>query len=142
MPHHTKEKGDLAVLKIQADLCEQGFVVCVPLTEHAPFDLVLYKNGKFTSVQAKYCTPKNGVMLVDLRRSWADRKGNHSSPYLDGEFDALAVYCPDTRLCYYVSWSTCKNVETLSLRVAPAKTGANRRFPVRMADEFRLLLGA
>jgi hypothetical protein len=142
MGHHTKEKGDLAVLKVQADLCEQGFAVCVPLTEHAPFDVVAFKGGKFISVQAKYCTPKNGVMAVDLRRSWADRNGSHSSPYSDGEFDILAIYCPDTGLCYYVDWDVCKHVETLSLRINPAKVGANRRFPMRMAKDFRQVVGA
>jgi hypothetical protein len=32
MPHHTKGKGDLGVLKAQIDLYEQGFTICVPLT--------------------------------------------------------------------------------------------------------------
>jgi hypothetical protein len=34
--HHTKDKGDLGVLKAQIDLFEQGFVVAIPMTEHAP----------------------------------------------------------------------------------------------------------
>jgi hypothetical protein len=38
--HHTKDKGDLGVLKAQLDLFEQGFAILVPLTEHCPFDLV------------------------------------------------------------------------------------------------------
>jgi len=38
--HHTKEKGDLGVLKAQLDLFEQGFLILNPVTEHAPFDLV------------------------------------------------------------------------------------------------------
>ena len=43
--HHTKEKGDLGVLKAQLDMFEQGFVILNPVTEHAPFDLVAYKDG-------------------------------------------------------------------------------------------------
>lgn len=27
--HHTKSKGDLGVLKAQADLCAKGFLVCL-----------------------------------------------------------------------------------------------------------------
>jgi hypothetical protein len=42
--HHTKEKGDLGVLKAQLDLFEQGFLILNPVTEHAPFDLVAYKD--------------------------------------------------------------------------------------------------
>jgi len=52
--HHTKDKGDLGVLKAQIDLFEQGFTIFVPLTEHCPFDLVAYKDGEFRRVQVKY----------------------------------------------------------------------------------------
>ena len=38
--HHTKEKGDLGVLKAQVDLNQQGYQILIPLTEHAPFDIV------------------------------------------------------------------------------------------------------
>jgi len=33
LKHHTKEKGDLGVLKAQADIAEQGFKIFVPLSE-------------------------------------------------------------------------------------------------------------
>ncbi len=60
--HHTKDKGDLGVLKAQVDLFEQGFTICLPQTEHSPFDLVAYKNGKFYRVQVKYrALEKNGA---------------------------------------------------------------------------------
>jgi hypothetical protein len=51
--HHTKSKGDLGVLKAQADLAEQGYMVLLPLTKHQAFDLVIYKDGLFKSVQVK-----------------------------------------------------------------------------------------
>ncbi|MET0901103.1 MAG: group I intron-associated PD-(D/E)XK endonuclease [Mycobacterium sp.] len=37
MAHHTKDKGDLGVAKVHADLVSQGFTVLFPATEHAPF---------------------------------------------------------------------------------------------------------
>ncbi len=43
--HHTKDKGDLGVAKVHADLASQGFTVLFPATEHAPFDLVAYEAG-------------------------------------------------------------------------------------------------
>ena len=48
MRHHTKDKGDLGVLKAQVSLYEQGYSILLPLTEHAPFDLVAYKDNDFT----------------------------------------------------------------------------------------------
>ena len=49
--HHTKNKGDLGVLKVKVDLFEQGFLILIPETEHSPFDLVIYKEGVFKTVQ-------------------------------------------------------------------------------------------
>jgi hypothetical protein len=43
--HHTKNKGDLGVLKVKVDLFQQGFLILIPETEHYPFDLVIYQNG-------------------------------------------------------------------------------------------------
>jgi PD-(D/E)XK endonuclease len=40
--HHTKDKGDLGVAKVHADLACEGFTVLFPATEPAPFDLVAY----------------------------------------------------------------------------------------------------
>ncbi|WP_460849274.1 group I intron-associated PD-(D/E)XK endonuclease [Nocardioides ultimimeridianus] len=48
--HHTKDKGDLAVAKAHADLVGTGCVVLFPTTEHAPFDLVAYRDGAFSRV--------------------------------------------------------------------------------------------
>ena len=45
--HHTKNKGDLGELKVKVDLLEQGYLILNPETEHAPFDLVIYKSGLF-----------------------------------------------------------------------------------------------
>jgi hypothetical protein len=54
MKHHTKSKGDLGVLKAQVDLYEKGYMILHPQTEHAPFDLVVYKDKNFKRVQVKY----------------------------------------------------------------------------------------
>jgi hypothetical protein len=63
--HHTKDKGDLGVLKAQIDLFEQGFTLFVPLTEHCPL-------GSNVSLRVK--TPRNGQsrnvnFAADYRRA-------------------------------------------------------------------------
>ncbi len=76
--HHTKEKGDLGVLKAQLDLFEQGFLILNPVTEHAPFDLVAYKDWQFQRVQVKYkSVDKTGSITVHFRSCWADKNGTH-----------------------------------------------------------------
>ncbi len=134
MTHHTKDKGDLAVMKVQADLCEQGFIVCVPNTEHAPFDLVVYRDGEFWKVQVKYADAKRGVMQVHLTRSWASKRGNHVHAYGEGDFDVLSVYCPVTKLCYHLPWNSfpCRSSVSLRLNIPGHRVTKN----MRMADEF------
>jgi hypothetical protein len=59
--HHTKNKGDLGVLKVKVDLFEQWFLILIPETEHSPFDLVIYKEGVLkrfrlnSEISRKYC---------------------------------------------------------------------------------------
>lgn len=48
--HHTKNKGDLGVLKAQVDLHQKGYLILIPHTEQSPFDLVVYKDGYFKRV--------------------------------------------------------------------------------------------
>ena len=119
--HHTKDKGDLAVVKVQADLVEQGATVLLPLTEHAPFDLVAYIQNVFYRVQVKFRTAKQGSVYVAFRTCWADRHGVHTRPMPRDEVDIVAIYCPDTRRCYYLVPSEC--CRSVTLRVEPTRNG-------------------
>jgi hypothetical protein len=101
--HHTKQKGDLGVLKAQVDLFEQGFTVLVPLTEHSPFDLVAYRDGEFRRVQVKYRKlDKSGKMDIKFSTCWTDKHGTHTVPVNKSEVDIYCVFCPDTDECYYL----------------------------------------
>ena len=101
--HHTKEKGDLGVLKAQVDLFEQGFMILAPQTEHSPFDLVAYKDGEFRRIQVKYrAVDRYGKIDVKFSTCWTDKKGTHTVPIDKGEVDLYCVYCPDTDECYYL----------------------------------------
>ncbi len=132
--HHTKEKGDLGVLKAQLDLFEQGFMILQPMTEHAPFDLVAYRGGCFVRIQVKHRKlDRTGKLELKFRGSWADKHGTHSVPVDKDEIDLICVYCPDTDECYYLDpgqfgFSAC-------LRVEATKNGQSRG--VRFAKDFR-----
>lgn len=131
--HHTKDKGDLAVFKAQVSLCEQGYVVCTPQTEHAPFDLVAYKGGEFLRVQVKYRAAVNGRVALMLASSWADRSGSHHKPYDKADIDVWCVFCPDTDRCYYVRSSDVDGV-SLTLLLNPPRN--NQQQGIRMAVDF------
>jgi hypothetical protein len=132
--HHTKDKGDLGVLKAQIDLFEQGFTIFVPLTEHSPFDLVAYREGEFRRVQVKYrALDRFGKVDVKFSTCWADRRGTHTSPIDKSEVDLFCVYCPDTDECYYLRPRDFGS--NVSLRVKTPKNG--QASGIHYASEFR-----
>jgi hypothetical protein len=130
--HHTKEKGDLGKLKVKCDLCEKGFLVLDSESEHAPFDLVAYKNKTFKRIQVKYCSAKNGKITISFRTCWTDKKGTHIQPVDKSEIDVYAMYCPDTKECYYTSIPE-GNV-TLTFRITSPKN--NQKQNIRMSSDF------
>jgi hypothetical protein len=134
MPHHTKGKGDLGVLKAQIDLYEQGFTICVPLTEHAPFDLAAYKDGEFRRIQVKYrAVDRFGKIDVKFSTCWNDRHGTHTVPIDKNEVDLFCIYCPDTDECYYLDPG--KFGSNATLRVRTPKNGQAKR--VSFATNYR-----
>ena len=102
--HHTKTKADIGLAKVIADLTVKGYVVCIPLSEHQPYDLVAVSSkGSTVKLQVKYASlARNGIITVGFRRSWADRNGSHVRHYAEHEFDYYAVYCPQKEIVLYV----------------------------------------
>jgi hypothetical protein len=132
-PHHTKNKGDLAVLKAAADLAEQGLVVLWPCTEHAPFDLVAYSGDHFLRIQVRYVVARRGRMEVRFSTSYGDRVGSHRRPIDRAHVDLVAAYCPDTDECYYIAPE--EGTASAALRIAEPCNG--QRVGIRAAAEFR-----
>jgi hypothetical protein len=89
--HHTKDKGDLGVAKVHADLVAKNMIVLFPMTEHAPFDLVAYADGHFNRLQVKYRSARGGAVTVKFRSMWADRRGSHSSPLDKAAIDTVCI---------------------------------------------------
>lgn len=123
--HHTKNKGDLGVLKAQVALCEAGYLPLLPQSEHSEFDLVGYKDGKFKRIQVKYRAKDNtGKLSVRFASSWADKNGSHTVPVDKSEIDLYCVYCPDTDECYWLDPK--KFDKCVTLRVTPSANGQSK----------------
>ncbi len=132
--HHTKDKGDLGVLKAQVDLFEQGFTIMNPLTEHSAFDLVAYKSSKFHRIQVKYRKlDKAGKLSIKFSTCWTDKHGTHTVPVNKDEVDLYCMYCPDTDECYYLNPSQFGS--HACLRVKPPKN--NQVKSVKFASDYR-----
>lgn len=132
MTHHTKTKGDLGSLKIQCKLCEKGWLILNPNTEHAPFDFVAYKDKKFLKIQAKYREARKGKVEVRLSTVWADKHGNHSKPYDLSEVDVMAVYCPDNDEVYF--FKPTSEMKSFTIRIE--KSGNGQSAGINKGEDF------
>jgi hypothetical protein len=45
---------------------------------------------------------RRGVISVRSQSDWNDRNGTHYRQHGVGDYDAVAIYCPDTDDCYYL----------------------------------------
>ena len=132
--HHTKQKGDLGVLKAQLSLYEQGYLILQPITEHAPFDLVAYKDNAFKRVQVKYKSlDKTGAITLHFRSCWADKNGTHMQAVDKEQIDLYCIYCPDTDECYFLDPDAFD--KSVTLRVETPKNNQNKH--IKFVDDYR-----
>lgn len=102
MNHITADKGDLGVAMVTADLIERGIPVFTPVSAASPFDLLIYHNDKYLRIQVKYRKMVNNIVKVVAERHTIV-KGRVVNTRINDEFDILAIYCPDTKTCYYIN---------------------------------------
>ncbi|MBN1822729.1 MAG: hypothetical protein JW803_00260 [Endomicrobiales bacterium] len=134
--HHTKIKADSGVANVIADLTLKGFVPCVPLSEHQPFDLIaVSRKGKAIKLQVKYAALRsNGTIDVKFRTSWSDSKGVHTRTYQPSDFDCYAIYCPEKDVVVYLP-----NKKGCPKAIRFEKTGNNQLRHVKWAKDYLLL---
>ena len=132
--HHTKTKGDLGVLKAKLDLFEKGYLILNPETEHAPFDLVIYKDGKFKTVQVKYRSLNTrGALEVGFRGCYCNAEGTVNKAIDKDKIDVFAIYCPEVDQCYYFDPSNYN--KSITLRVNTSRNQQTKA--INFAQDFR-----
>jgi len=136
MRHHTKDKGDKGTGNVIADLLSKGIQVCLPLSEHLPFDLIAVKqDGSLLRVSVKYRTLKKGSVYVVFSSSYSDSHGVHTKEIDKNLIDLLAIYCPETKEVYYVIPSNFD--KSVTLRVEESKN--NQTKGINLAKNYLLV---
>ena len=132
-----KKKGDLAELKVAADLADRGCALSFPYGEDCDYDLIADYEGILHRVQVKY-TESDGRMVLVRCRSHSLTKGKirHTKRYTAKMIDWIAVYDRTTDRCYYLPSSELGPTgrSDLTLRLAPARNG--QRVGIRPASEY------
>lgn len=130
-----KEKGDIGLAEAIACLVKNGIYVSIPMSEHLKYDIIGEKNGVCKRIQVRFTTPKiNGVMEVKIRSVWSNKKGSHVLKRNIGDFDILAVYCPQNNKTYFIDDVAFNNATSINLRLR--ENAADNNSKSRWAEDF------
>ena len=132
-----KAKGDLAELKVAADLADRGCCISIPFGEDCDYDLIADYEGRLHRVQVKYTRSDGQVVVIRCRsHSLTNGKVRATKLYTPAMVDWLAVYDSTTECCFYCpSWALGTAGRTLlHLRLKPARN--NQRMGIREARAY------
>lgn len=121
-----KQKGDLAELKVAADLLRRGCRLSIPFGEDSDYDLIADFEGRLHRVQAKFTESDGSIVSVCCRsHSLTKGKVRQTKHYTALMIDWIAVYDQTSDRCYYCPSSElgAAGRSELRLRLTPARNG-------------------
>lgn len=120
-----KQKGDLAELKVAADLLQRGCHVSFPYGEDCDYDLIADMKGALHRVQVKYTESDGEVISLRCRsHSLTNGRIRQTKQYTAKIIDWIAVYDRTSDRCYYLSARELgAGRSQLHLRLTPARNG-------------------
>jgi PD-(D/E)XK nuclease superfamily protein len=134
---NKKAKGDLAELKVAADLRQRGYRLAFPYGEDWDFDLILCRaTGELERVQVKYGRSNGSVLLVRPRSSsLTNGKVRAVKYYTAATIDWLAVWDVVKDRCYYIpAHELGAGMSAMHLRLAPTLNSQSRG--IRLAANY------
>jgi hypothetical protein len=137
---NKKAKGDLAELKVAADLRARGYKIAFPYGEDWDFDLILCReDGSLERVQVKYTCSDGRVIEVRPRSaSLTNGKVRATKYYTAATIDWLAVWDASVDRCFYVPAAELgSGMNVLSLRLTPSLNGQVRG--IRFAERYTVV---
>jgi hypothetical protein len=134
---NKKAKGDLAELKVAADLRARGYRIAVPYGEDWDFDLILCRrDDKLERVQVKYARSDGCVIEVQAcSHSLTNGKVRATKYYTASMIDWLAVWEPVLDRCFYVPAAELgAGMNRLTLRISSSRNNQVRG--IRPAERY------
>jgi hypothetical protein len=134
---NKKAKGDLAELKVAADLRARGYRIAIPYGEDCDFDLILCRDDeKLERVQVKYARSDGSVLMVRPRsHSLTNGKVRATKYYTAATIDWLAVWDAALDRCYYIRATDLgAGMNLITLRLGPTRN--NQVQGIRPAEHY------
>lgn len=131
-----KRKGDLAELRVAADLLARGYRIALPFGEDSDYDLIVEREGRLERVQVKHAV-SDGVVIPVRCRSQVLTNGRVKlvKKYTAAMIDWIAVYDATTDRAYYIPAAELGDGRAiLHLRLGPCRNNQSRG--VRFAADY------
>ena len=129
----TKNKRDIGLTQIIADLTKKDVKIALPISEHLPFDLIaISPDNRLSRVSIKY-SGGDEKAVISLRTISSNSKGYNVKYVNFDDVDAFAVYSPITGECYYVNKNQIKSKNAFSIRISGE---VKSKFGVKFAKDF------
>jgi hypothetical protein len=131
-----KTKGDLAELKVAADLVERGYRVAIPFGEDNDFDLILIREAELERVQVKHACSDGAVIQVKCySHSLTNGRIRETKRYTSLTIEWLAVYDVTTARCFYIPAAELgEGRSCLHLRLTESRNCQRRG--IRFAEDY------
>lgn len=129
----TNQKGVIAEAKIAAAAVVAGYGVAKPFNDER-YDLIFDCGDRLLRVQCKWVRRIGDVIVGRLYTSRRGPDGLINRKYAAGEFEAFALYCPDTDSCYLLPAEAFVERRQVHLRLCRSRN--NQRLGVNWAHDF------
>ncbi len=131
---NTKDKGDVGVTQIIADLTKSDIKIALPMSEHLPFDIIaISSDNKLSRISVKYSSGEE-IASISLRTISSNAKGYNVKNVNFDDIDAFAVYSPVTNECYYVNKNQIHNKNAFNIRISGTPKSS---YGVHFAKDFK-----
>jgi hypothetical protein len=99
---NSTQKGAIAEQAVILEATRLGLEAMKPAVDGRRYDLVLDVGDVFLRAQVKWGVLREGVIRVNTRTSRLTPAGYVNTTYSAEEIDGFAVYCDETRECYWL----------------------------------------
>lgn len=115
---NSKEVGDIAQAGVTLALLRIHKTVLIPYGDKNRYDLAIEENGKFSRVQCKTGSYKNGCVNASLFSTYYLTQ---TSKRYNGEVEYFGIYCERLNKVYLIPIEDVKDQSSITLRVEAPK---------------------
>jgi hypothetical protein len=131
-----KKKGDLAELKVAADILARGYRIAFPYGEDCDYDLIADTGDALHRIQIKHAESNGEVIAVKcFSHSLTNGRIRKTKRYTSKSVEWLAVYDRTSDSCFYIEAAELgAGRSIIHLRLSEPRNGQRRR--IRFAADY------